>query len=100
MKTIDRGTRRVITAPFLLKSAKTESSGPYAGEFSGYCAGINNIDRVGDMILPGAFTDDLPRFLKEGVVCWQHDWEKPIGKPLEANEDSYGLFVKCRVSNT
>lgn len=52
------------------------------------------------MILPGAFNDDLPRFLAEGVVCWQHDWMAPIGVPTEAHEDSYGLYSKCRVSKT
>lgn len=98
-KTIGDEIRR-MTVAFEVKAVKEESDGKYAGEFTGYAAGIHNIDRVGDMILPGAFTDDLPRFLQEGVVCWQHDWMTPIGVPLEASEDGYGLMTKSRISNT
>jgi uncharacterized protein len=90
---------RRMTVPFELKAAKS-SDDSFAGEFEGYAAGIHNIDSVGDMILPGAFTDDLPRFLSDGVVCWQHDWMTPIGKPLEAYEDGKGLFTKSRISKT
>jgi len=86
MKKIGDEIRR-MTVPFEVKSVKADDSGQYAGEFMGYAAGIHNIDRVGDMILPGAFVEDLPRFLNEGVVCWQHDWMTPIGVPMEARED-------------
>ena len=87
------------TLPFELKAAGSAGDG-YAGEFEGYAAGIMNIDSTGDMILPGAFSADLPRFLAEGVICWQHDWMTPIGVPLDAREDSYGLWSKCRISKT
>lgn len=90
---------RRMTVPFELKAARATEDG-FAGEFEGYAAGIHNIDSVGDMILPGAFIDDLPRFLADGVVCWQHDWMTPIGKPLEAHEDPKGLFTKSRISKT
>jgi len=97
---LDNQEIRRMTVPFEIKSAEILTAGQFAGEFAGYAAGIHNIDRVGDMILPGAFNDDLPRFLNEGVVCWQHDWMSPIGTPLEAYEDNYGLYSKCRVSKT
>ncbi|UOF76902.1 phage prohead protease [Bacteriophage sp.] len=95
---IDDNLRR-MTVPFELKAARS-SDDAFAGEFEGYAAGIHNIDSVGDMILPGAFAEDLPRFLSDGVVCWQHDWMTPIGKPMEAYEDSKGLFTKSRISKT
>lgn len=95
---LETGAIRHMTVPFEIK-ATSEASG-YAGEFSGYAAGILNIDRTGDMILPGAFAKTLPQFLKEGVVCWQHDWSTPIGSPVEASEDSYGLLTRSRISNT
>lgn len=87
-----------MTVPFELK-AVTDAEG-FAGEFEGYAAGILNIDSVGDMILPGAFDDDIPRFLNEGAVCWNHDWMTPIGKPVSAKEDAYGLYVKAQISKT
>lgn len=89
-----------MTVPFEAKNFQDDTSGQYAGFFDGYAAGIHNIDRAGDMILPGAFTDTLAGFLSDGAVCWQHDWLNPIGKPLEAREDSYGLFTKSRISKT
>lgn len=92
---------RRMTVPFEVKSVKmAEGESSYAGEIEGYAAGIHNIDRAGDMILPGAFAADLPRFLSEGVVCWQHDWADPIGAPVEAREDSFGLWTKSRISKT
>lgn len=90
---------RRMAVPFEVKSVKSDD-GEYAGTIEGYAAGILNIDRAGDMILPGAFAADLPRFLSEGVICWQHDWMAPIGKPTEAREDGYGLFSKAQISNT
>lgn len=92
---------RRMTVPFEVKSVKMADEGnSYAGEIEGYAAGIHNIDRAGDMILPGAFSADLPRFLSEGVVCWQHDWADPIGAPVEAREDGFGLWTKSRISKT
>ena len=88
------------TLSFEVKQAELMDSGQYAGEFVGYAAGILNIDSTGDMILPGAFNADIPRFLADGVVCWQHDWMTPIGVPLEAKEDGYGLLTRSRISRT
>jgi HK97 family phage prohead protease len=88
------------TLAFEVKAAEMQAEGQYAGEFVGYAAGILNVDNTGDMILPGAFSADLPRFLSEGVVCWQHDWMTPIGVPLEAKEDGYGLLTRSRISRT
>ena len=84
---------------FEVKAAMMDE-GQYAGTFEGYAAGILNLDSTGDVIMPGAFTEDLGRFLKEGVIVWQHDWMQPIGVPLEVREDGYGLFTKGRISKT
>lgn len=70
------------------------------GEFEGYAAVFGNLDRTGDIILPGAFKETLPTFLAEGIIAWQHDWSTPIGKPLDASEDSKGLFIKAMISDT
>jgi HK97 family phage prohead protease len=96
---MDDSIRR-MTVPFEVKSVSASTDGQFAGEIEGYAAGILNIDRAGDMILPGAFADTISDFLKEGVICWQHDWATPIGKPIEAREDAYGLFSKARISKT
>lgn len=97
---LDENAMRRSTVPFELKSMKADDGGQFAGEFSGYAAGIHNIDRTGDMILPGAFADGLAEFIADGVVCWQHDWMTPIGAPTAASEDEYGLFTSARISRT
>src|SRR5689334_19610403 len=70
------------------------------GEFAGYGAAFSNLDRVGDIIAPGAFKDTIPEFLANGVIAWQHDWTTPIGKALEAHEDEQGLFIRAKLSDT
>ncbi|TXH18420.1 MAG: HK97 family phage prohead protease [Hyphomicrobiaceae bacterium] len=90
-----------FTAPFALKEVTEEgATGQFAGEFSGYAAASLNLDRAGDVIMPGAFARDLAHLQKEGVVCWQHDTDHPIGIPLEVKEDEAGLFTRSRISNT
>jgi HK97 family phage prohead protease len=68
--------------------------------FSGYASTFGNVDSDGDIIMPGAFTDTIPEFLESGFVAWQHQWDNPIGKPVEAYEDSKGLYVSATISDT
>jgi uncharacterized protein len=70
------------------------------GEFEGYAAGISNLDKVGDIIVPGSFKNTIASFIENGVIAWQHDWSTPIGKPLEAREDEHGLFIQAKISDT
>jgi HK97 family phage prohead protease len=49
-----------------------------------FVAGIGNKDSVGDIVLPGAFTESLKR--RKPRVVWGHDWNHPIGKVLEIYE--------------
>lgn len=53
-----------------------------------------------DIIEKGGFARSLPEYKQAGVVCWQHDWKEPIGKPREAHEDEKGLFVRGKISRT
>lgn len=70
-------------------------------EFSGYASTFGPpVDSYGDIIEPGAFQDAIPEFLEKGFIGYQHDWNTPIGKPLEAHEDSRGLYLRARVSDT
>ena len=49
-----------------------------------FVAGIGNKDSVGDIIVPGAFTESLKR--RKPRVVWGHNWNEPIGKVLEMYE--------------
>jgi HK97 family phage prohead protease len=63
----------------------------------GYASIFGNIDRAGDIVLPGAFTNSLPAFLEDGVICYQHETNLTIGKPLDAKEDDHGLWFKAQL---
>ena len=49
-----------------------------------FASGIGNKDGVGDIVMPGAFSNSLKR--RKPRVVWGHDWNHPIGKVLEIFE--------------
>jgi len=65
-----------------------------------FVAGNGNKDSVGDIIVPGAFTDSLKR--RKPRVVWGHNWNEPIGKVLEMYEvppSDPRLPMKMRAAN-
>src|SRR5690242_15948500 len=48
----------------------------------------------------GAFTKTLVENRKRIKVLYQHDAERPIGVPIELRDESRGLYMKARISNT
>lgn len=66
---------------------------------------FNNVDSYGDRVKYGFFADSLSYKMPKGV--WQHDWNTPVAKTLEAREllpgdtllpqalrDLGGLYIK------
>lgn len=71
------------------------------GSFSGYGAVFSNIDSGGDIIEPGAFTKTLAEDVGRVKILSGHNEELlPIGKPLELREDTKGLFLRAKISDT
>jgi HK97 family phage prohead protease len=76
--------------------------------FDGYGAAFNNVDQGGDKILPGAFGETLAQFKMAGrlpAMLYQHGKMgggpvMPVGKWQLMEEDSRGLRVKGKLSNT
>lgn len=70
------------------------------GIFEAIVAVFNNVDRIGDKIIPGAFKDTLADWESKGrpiPVIFSHQWENldaHIGHVLEAKELPEGLYVK------
>jgi HK97 family phage prohead protease len=86
--------RRVVG--FELRAASDDGT-----VFEGYASCWHTIDTYGSIIAPGAFDDSLSFFLDKGFIGGlNHDWDQPIGKPLEASTDARGLFSKARISDT
>ena len=70
-------------------------------EFKGVANGFHTIDCYNSIMTRGAFKRDLPAFLEDGFIGGiNHDWDKPIGKPLEAEESDKGLETRARLSDT
>ena len=66
-----------------------------SGSFSGYGSVFNIVDKGGDIVAPGAFTESLQNWQKSGravPVLWQHQSDQPIGSWSGLKEDSYGLL--------
>jgi uncharacterized protein len=73
------------------------------GGFRGYAARFLNIDRQGDIILPGAFAKALPQFMDDGGMVLADHANKTgsvIGTLIDAAEDATGLMVDVQFSAT
>lgn len=87
-------SRRII--PFETRSNKEDGS-----EFDGYGSAYHTIDTYQTFFSPNAFDDSLEEFRNSGFVGGvNHDWDNPLGKPLDAKSDLKGLFVRCSISAT
>jgi hypothetical protein len=62
-------------------------------------------DRVGDVVLPSAFSKTMDEYMDNPVLLYQHDWDKVIGHVVEfkivddENETKQGLWVKAVISS-
>jgi HK97 family phage prohead protease len=66
----------------------------------GHASVFGQVDRGGDVVLPGAYAKGLARMEAEGRrvrMLWQHDPASPIGVWDEVREDATGLFVRGRI---
>lgn len=71
--------------------------GSDAGFVEGYASVFGIMDRVGDIVLPGAFKASLAdwkRRKKAVPMLWNHDPDDPIGVWPEIVEDEKGLKVR------
>lgn len=80
----------------LVKAASNETG---EGQFTALVSVFGNEDSVGDVVLPGAFTQTLADWKASGnpiPVIWSHDWADPfshIGAVIDAEETDKGLQV-------
>jgi uncharacterized protein len=70
--------------------------------FSGYAAIFDALDRGGDIIRKGAFTESLGRLRRRDgslglPLLWQHDATAPIGAIEALEEDDRGLKITGRL---
>lgn len=78
---------------------KAESIDTEKGIFSGF-ASTSDLDQGGDIIVKGAFGRTLMERKERVKVLWQHDMDKPIGKPTLLEERDGGLYIEAQLSMT
>lgn len=93
----DSGLQLAMAAPLLdIKALKD------TGEIEGYGSTFGGEpDSYGDVIAPGAYSDSLEEHKAAGTMpkmFWQHDSREPIGKWIEAKEDSQGLYLRGKLN--
>lgn len=82
------------------KTLAVEGKAADDGTFTLYAAAFNNVDRQGEAIAPGAFTN-LPEFVKSGWIALNHEWDDlPLATVESAEQDGYGLKLTCRWHST
>jgi uncharacterized protein len=66
---------------------------------SGYASVFGNLDRTGDIMMPGAFTKSLKdRGADQICFLWNHDTkEAPIGALVDLHENKRGLWFKAEM---
>lgn len=84
-----------LVFPFKIKEGSFDETNPDYYEFSGYGSTFGNVDLVGDVVMPGAFTRSLSQSMPK--MLWSHNRDMPIGVFIEASEDAMGLFLKGRL---
>lgn len=73
------------------------------GQFVAYASVFNNVDSYGDVVMPGAFANDIARWEKSGnpiPLLFGHNMSDPdynIGYVVKAEEDSVGLKVTAQL---
>lgn len=73
------------------------------GEFTAYASVFGNKDSYGDVVMPGAFAEDLAAWKDSGNVIpllFGHNMQDPdfnIGAVLDAKEDDHGLLVHAQL---
>ncbi|OKH70810.1 primosome assembly protein PriA [Mycobacterium sp. SWH-M1] len=85
------------SAPIKVKAGPDD--GLDEGQFTAYASVFGNRDSYGDVVMPGAFANDIARWTKSGnpiPLLFGHNMSDPdynIGHIVKAEEDAVGLLV-------
>lgn len=65
-----------------------------SGVLRGFASTYNNVDRDGDVVLPGAFAKTLRESNGKVPILWQHDQREPVGVAELTDDPGRGLLLK------
>jgi uncharacterized protein len=83
-----------------IKNTRFELKASGDNYFEGYASVFGNIDSHDDIIETGSFKKTIKENKNRIKVLWQHNMMEPIGLPEVMEEDSQGLYVKAKISQT
>lgn len=89
-----------LDLPFAIKSADFGGNAAHSdgGTIEGYGAVYGALDRDGDIIAPGAFTESLKG--RAPLMLWQHNAREPIGIWERVEEDANGLKLVGKLARS
>jgi hypothetical protein len=64
------------------------------GELEGFASTYGNVDRVGDVVMPGAFAKTLAESGGKVPILWSHMQSEPIGLAQLSDQPGKGLFLR------
>lgn len=86
---------KIITKHLSLDEVHIKFDGDSKGIFEGYASVFGNVDSYGDIMLPGSYKSTLLSSQRPVAMFFNHDsYDMPVGKWLEIQEDSHGLYAK------
>lgn len=86
-----------------VKATAADDASLDEGQFTALASVFGNVDAVGDVVMPGAFADDLSEWKASGdtiPLYWGHRMDDPkmcVGSILDAQETDVGLEVKAQL---
>lgn len=98
-------TKHISTKATFKVKADGDAVYPH-GKVTALVSVFNNVDLVGDRIMPGAFKKSLKAIETAGKsipFVWSHQWDNPdayIGKIIDAKETKAGLEVTAALFDT
>ena len=81
--------KKFLYSPLSIKSIEEN------GVFFGYASVFNIVDKQNDLILPGAFKENLNR--NKIKLLWQHNPGEPIGSIIDICENDVGLYITAHL---
>lgn len=91
--------KQELRSEIVIKAFGEESDTHYF--FEGYGNVFNIRDSAGHITMPGAFGKSIQKHNASGIplpITWNHNLGDPIGSWVEMYEDSYGLYIKGRLT--
>jgi len=93
-----KGEESIIYFPITKRYSRLNKAiGEKERFIEGY-ASTDSFDRVGDSISPEAFRPGMESFMRNPIVLFNHDFDRPIGKVVDYRIDKDRLWIKVEIA--